>query len=176
MADPARARRLAKRISTIVASAIEYEIKDPRLAGVTITDAKVTADLHDATLYYTVMGRTLEDEPDYDGAAAALERANGVLRTKVGAGTGVRFTPTLTFVRDTVPDTAHRMEELLARAREADAEVAKVRQGAKPAGDAQPYRVVGENEDATPAGWSDATRESTQTDDYQDSGDGDRDH
>ena len=48
MADPARAKRLAKRISTIVASAIEYEIKDPRLAGVTITDAKVTGDLHDA--------------------------------------------------------------------------------------------------------------------------------
>ena len=95
MADPARARRLAKRISTIVASAIEYEIKDPRLAGVTITDAKVTADLHDATLYYTVLGPTLEDEPDYAGAAAALESATGVLRSKVGAGTGVRFTPTL---------------------------------------------------------------------------------
>lgn len=91
MADPARARRLAKRISTIVASAIEYEIKDPRLAGVTITDAKVTADLHDATLYYTVLGATLEDEPDYPGAAAALESAKGVLRSKVGAGTGVRF-------------------------------------------------------------------------------------
>src|SRR5581483_1418506 len=143
MADPARARRLAKRISSIVASAIEIEIKDPRLAGVTITDAKVTADLHDATLYYTVIGRTLDDDPDYAGAATALERATGVLRTKVGAGTGVRFTPTLTFVRDTVPDTAHRMEELLARAREADAEVARVRQGAKPAGDEQPYRVVG---------------------------------
>src|SRR5215211_7905926 len=67
MPDPARARRLAKRISTIVASAIEHEIKDPRLAGVTVTDAKVTADLHDATVYYTVMGRTLEDEPDYAG-------------------------------------------------------------------------------------------------------------
>jgi ribosome-binding factor A len=145
MADPARARRLAKRISTIVASAIEYEIKDPRLAGVTITDAKVTADLHDATLYYTVLGRTLEDEPDYAGAAAALERAKGVLRTKVGAGTGVRFTPTLAFVRDTVPDVAHRMEELLAQAREADAGLARVRQGAKPAGDAQPYRVVGDS-------------------------------
>lgn len=59
MADAARARRLAKRIAAIVASAIEYEIKDPGLAGVTITDAKVTADLHDATVYYTVMGRTL---------------------------------------------------------------------------------------------------------------------
>ena len=143
MADPARARRLAKRISTIVASAIEYEIKDPRLAGVTITDAKVTADLHDATLYYTVLGATLEDEPDYPGAAAALESAKGVLRSKVGAGTGVRFTPTLAFVRDTVPDAANRMEELLSKVRAADADLARVREGAVPAGDADPYRVSG---------------------------------
>lgn len=143
MADPARAKRLAKRISTIVASAIEYEIKDPRLAGVTITDAKVSGDLHDATLYYTVLGATLQDEPDYAGAAAALDKAKGVLRSKVGAGTGVRFTPTLAFVRDTVPDAAHRMEELLAAARAADEDLARVRQGAKPAGDADPYRVSG---------------------------------
>jgi ribosome-binding factor A len=162
MADPARARRLARRIFTIVASAIEYEIKDPRLVGVTITDAKVTADLQNATLYYTVMGPTLEDSPDYAGAAAALERAKGVLRTKVGAGTGVRFTPTLAFVRDTVPDAVHRMDELLARARQADADVARVRQGAKPAGDAQPYRVVGDNGDPT-------------TPDEQDNCDSDRD-
>ena len=143
MADPARARRLAKRISTIVASAIEYEIKDPRLAGVTITDAKVTNDLHDATLYYTVLGRSLDEEPDYAGAAAALEKAKGVLRTKVGAGTGVRFTPTLAFVRDTVPETSAHMEELLARARAADEDLARVRQGAKHAGDSDPYRVTG---------------------------------
>ncbi|CAM4267368.1 Ribosome-binding factor A [Mycobacterium basiliense] len=143
MADPARARRLAKRINTIVASAIEYEIKDPGLAGVTITEAKVTADLHDATVYYTVMGRTLEEEPNYAAAAAALERAKGVLRTKVGAGTGVRFTPTLTFTRDTTSDNVHRMEELLARARAADADLARVRLGAKPAGDADPYRDAG---------------------------------
>jgi ribosome-binding factor A len=143
VADPARGRRLAKRISTIVASAIEYEIKDPRLAGVTITDAKMTGDLHDATLYYTVMGATLSDEPDYAGAAAALESAKGVLRTKVGAALGVRFTPTLAFMRDTVPDAAHRMEDLLARARAADEDLARVRQGAKHAGDADPYRVAG---------------------------------
>ncbi|KUI25050.1 ribosome-binding factor A [Mycobacterium sp. IS-1742] len=146
MADPARAKRLAKRISTIVASAIEYEIKDPRLAGVTITDAKVTNDLHDATLYYTVLGSSLDEEPDYVGAAAALDKAKGVLRTKVGAGTGVRFTPTLAFVRDTVPDAAHRMEELLARARAADEDLARVREGAKHAGDADPYRVSGAEE------------------------------
>ena len=147
MADPARAKRLAKRISTIVASAIEYEIKDPRLAGVTITDAKVTGDLHDATLFYTVIGRSLTDEPDYAGVAVALESAKGVLRTKVGAGTGVKFTPTLAFVRDTVPDVAQRMEELLDRARAADADVARIRVGATPAGDAQPYRVVNDDDE-----------------------------
>jgi ribosome-binding factor A len=142
MADPARARRLAKRISAIVASAIEYEIKDPGLVGVTIVDTKMTGDLHDATLYYTVMGSSLDEEPDYDGAAAALERAKGVLRSKVGAGTGVRFTPTLTFIRDTVSDSVQHMEELLARARAADADVARVRQGATPAGDPDPYRTA----------------------------------
>lgn len=144
MADPARAKRLSKRIATIVASAIEFEIKDPPLAFVTVTDTKVTGDLHDATVYYTVRGNTLDEEPDYAGAAAALERAKGTLRTKVGAGTGVRFTPTLSFVLDKVPDTAQKMEELLARARAADADVARIRAGAVPAGDAQPYRVVGE--------------------------------
>jgi ribosome-binding factor A len=143
MADAPRARRLAKRINTIVASAIEFEIKDPGLDGVTIVDSKVTADLHDATVFYTVMGRTLDDEPGYDAAAAALERAKGALRTKVGAGTGVRFTPTLTFTRDTTSDSVHRMDELLARARAADADVARVRVGAKPAGEADPYRDSG---------------------------------
>ncbi len=146
MADPARARRLAKRVSEIVASAIDYEIKDPGLVGVTIVDAKLSGDLHDATLYYTVIGSTLNDEPDYQGAAAALERAKGVLRSKVGAGTGVRFTPTLTFTRDTVSDSVQRMEELLARARAADADVARVREGATPAGDADPYRVSGDDQ------------------------------
>ncbi|WP_285033453.1 30S ribosome-binding factor RbfA [Mycolicibacterium sp. lyk4-40-TYG-92] len=156
MADPARAKRLAKRISTIVASAIEYEIKDPRLDGVTITDAKMTGDLHDATLYYTVIGTSLDEEPDYAGVAAALEKAKGALRTKVGAGTGVRFTPTLTFQRDTVPDAALKMEELLARARAADEDVARIREGAKHAGDADPYRVVGDS-DSEDAGDGDRT-------------------
>lgn len=148
MADPARARRLSKRIGTVVASAIEFEIKDPPLAFVTVTDTKVTGDLHDATVYYTVRGETLQDEPDYAGAAAALERAKGTLRTRVGAATGVRFTPTLSFVLDTVPDTAAHMEELLARARAADADLARAREGAMPAGDPDPYRVNGVGDDS----------------------------
>lgn len=147
MADPARARKLAKRIGTIVASAIQTEIKDPRLQYVTITDTRVTADLHDATIYYTVMGDSVTSEPDMESAAAALEKAKGALRTRVGAGTGVRFTPTLTFMADTVPDAARHMEELLARAKAKDAEVAAVAVGAKPAGEADPYKSAEVDED-----------------------------
>ena len=149
MVDPARARRLAKRIATIVASAIEYEIKDPRLVGVTITDAKVTPDLHDATLYYTVMSTDLTTEPDYDEVSLALEKATGILRSKVGAGTGVRFTPTLTFVRDTVQDVAFRMEQLIDKVRAADEQLEQLRQHAVPVGEADPYRHKPEEDSPT---------------------------
>ncbi|MBW0271483.1 ribosome-binding factor A [Nocardia sp. MH4] len=140
MVDQARARRLAKRISAIVATAIEYEIKDPRLRFVTVTDAKVTGDLREATVFYTVMGETLDTEPDYAAAAAGLDAAKGVLRSKVGAGTGVKFTPILSFTLDKVPDAAREMEELLARARAIDDEVAKVAANATHAGEADPYK------------------------------------
>jgi ribosome-binding factor A len=141
MVDQARARRLAKRISQIVADALEHEVKDPRLAMVTITDTRVTGDLREATVYYTVLGETVDAEPDSAGAAAALASATGVLRSMVGAATGIRHTPSLTFVPDQVPDEARRMEELLARTRESDAEVARLAARARPAGDPDPYRV-----------------------------------
>jgi len=147
MADPARARKLAKRISQIVATAIEHEVKDPRLNYVTITDTKVTGDLHDATVYYTVLGEKLDAVPDFAGAAAALESARGVLRTKVGQGTGVRYTPTLTFVADTIPEDSKRIEDLLAKAREADAKVARRATGAQHAGEADPYKPPREEAD-----------------------------
>ena len=145
MVDHARANRLAKRIAQIVASALEYEVKDPRLSMVTITDARVTGDLRDATVYYTVLGETVDAEPDVDGAAAALASATGVLRSLVGQRTGVRFTPTLSFVRDSVPEGAKRLDELLARARDSDAEVARLAAGATPAGDPDPYRAPRED-------------------------------
>src|SRR5688572_14925489 len=148
MVDQARARRLAKRITQIVAAALEYEVKDPRLAKVTITDTRVTGDLREATVYYTVLGETIDAAPDTAGAAAALASATGVLRSLVGAGTGIRHTPSLQFVLDAVPDEARRMEELLARTRESDAEVARLAADARPAGDPDPYRVPRERSEA----------------------------
>jgi ribosome-binding factor A len=147
VADPARARKLAKRIAQIVATAIEHEVKDPRLNGVTITDTKVTGDLHDATVYYTVFGDKPDVPPDLQGVAAALTAATGVLRTKVGQGTGVRFTPTLTFIADTMPQDTRHVDDLLARARAADAEVAALAANAKPAGEPDPYKAPREQED-----------------------------
>ena len=147
MVDQARANKLAKRISKIVASALEHEVKDPRLTMVTITDARVTGDLHDATVFYTVLGERVDVEPDFAGAAAALASANGVLRSLVGRQTGVRFTPTLTFVLDAMPDGVKRFDALLAKAQHLDAEVARLAVGAQPAGDADPYKAPREDSD-----------------------------
>jgi len=144
MADHARAARMAKRIQTIVASAIEREIKDRRLELVTVTDARVTGDLHDATVFYTVRGVDIDTEPDLDQAAEALNRAKGQLRKIMGDQLQVRFTPTLSFEFDAVPEASAHMEELLARARARDEELAKLKENAKPAGEANPYKTDAE--------------------------------
>ena len=143
MADKARARKLSDRIKVIVAEMLEQRIKDPRLGFVTITDARVTGDLHDATVYYTVYG----SEEEKIGTAAALESAKGVLRSEIGRQTGVRFTPTLTFVADAVPENALAIEDLLTRAAAADAEVHEQAATAAYAGEADPYKKPRTDED-----------------------------
>jgi ribosome-binding factor A len=141
VADRARARKLADRIRVIVAETLEHRVKDPRLGFVTITDARVTGDLHDATVFYTVYG----DETDRAESAAALDSVKGLLRSEVGRQTGVRFTPTLTFVADAVPENAARIDDLLRRARESDAAVARNAAKAAFAGDPDPYRAPTED-------------------------------
>ena len=131
-----RARKLAERIVQIVAEMLERRVKDPRLGFVTVTEARLTGDLREATVYYTVYG-TAEEQAD---SAAALASATGLIRSEVGRQTGLRHTPSLTFVRDTLPEGAQHMEDLVARARAADAELAAAREGAQPAGDPDPSR------------------------------------
>jgi ribosome-binding factor A len=138
--DAGRANKLADRIAQIVAEMLERRVKDPRLGFVTVTDAKLTGDLREATVYYTVYG----SPDDQEGTAAALKSATGLIRSEVGRQTGLRHTPSLSFVRDTLPEGAQHMEELVARARAADEALAQAREGAKPAGDPDPYRVPAE--------------------------------
>lgn len=140
MTDNARARKLADRIQVVVAETLDRRIKDPRLGFVTITDARVTGDLREATVFYTVYG----DDEERAASAAALESAKGVLRSEVGRQTGVRFTPTLAFVPDALPDNARTIEDLLDKARAKDAEVREVSTGKTYAGEADPYRKPGD--------------------------------
>lgn len=136
-AHQVRVRKLADRIRVVVAETIEKRIKDPRLAFVTITDTRVTNDLREATVFYTVLGTDTERTD----TAAALESAKGVLRTEVGRQTGVRFTPFLTFIPDAVPDNARHIEDLLHQARAADEEVRLAAAGADYAGEPEPYKA-----------------------------------
>ena len=136
MVDAARTNRLAERISKIVAELLERRIKDPRLGFVTVTEARLTADLREAKVFYTVLGSAQEQEE----TAAALRSATGVIRSEVGRLTGLKFTPTLEFVNDALPESVRRIDDLVAAARLADEELARSREGAQWAGDPDPYK------------------------------------
>ncbi len=85
MADNARAKKLADLIREVVAEKLQRGIKDPRLGThVTITDTRVTGDLREATVFYTVYG----DDEERASAAAGLESAKGILRSAVGRAAG----------------------------------------------------------------------------------------
>ncbi|MDQ3616892.1 MAG: 30S ribosome-binding factor RbfA [Actinomycetota bacterium] len=141
----ARVRKVADRIQVIVAEMLERRIKDPRLGFVTITDVRVTGDTQHASIFYTVLG-----EPEQvASSAAALESAKGVLRSEVGRQLGMRHVPTLEFHHDALPENARHLDELLAKARESDAQVAAAAAGASYAGEADPYRKPHEDVDET---------------------------
>jgi len=140
MADTPRARKLAERIHEIVARMLDTRVKDPRLGFITVTDVRVTGDLQHATVFYTVLG----SEEERADTAAALASAKGLIRSEVGRQTGVRLTPTLEFTLDAVPETAAHLEAALAEAAARDAQLAKEREHASYAGEADPYRKPAE--------------------------------
>ena len=111
-----------------MAQLLETKIKDPRLGFVTVTDARVTGDLQNASIFYTVLG----GEDERSATAAALESAKGVIRSAVGKDLGTRITPTLEFILDGLPESAQALDSLLERVHQLDAEVAKARENAKP--------------------------------------------
>jgi len=136
MADPARARKIADRIKVIVAEYLEFRLKDDRLGFVTITDCRVTGDLQHATVFYTVFG----SDEERKATADALEANKGRIRSAVGKGIAIRLTPSLDFIADAIPEGAAHLEDVMARARARDAELARAAAGARHAGDADPYR------------------------------------
>ncbi|GAA4591777.1 ribosome-binding factor A [Actinoplanes octamycinicus] len=135
MSDPAKTRRHAERVRELVASLVR-EIKDPRMGMVTVTDARITGDLREATVFYTVLG----DATEQASTAAALESAKGMLRSRVGHALGLRHSPSLAFKADHVQDNVKEIDDLLAAARHRDEEVQRLAAGKKYAGDPDPYK------------------------------------
>ncbi len=143
MAGPRNAK-VGDRIKVVVAQMLERRVKDPRLGFVTITDVRMTGDGQQASVFYTVMG----DETARAETAAALKSATGLIRSEVGKQLGTRITPSIQFYLDSVPETAKEIEELLAKAKEADDAVAAQSAGATYAGDADPYKKPHEDDES----------------------------
>ena len=136
MADAARAMKVADRIKTVIAEGLGQVVKDPDLGFVTITDVRVTNDLQHASIFYTVFG----DEKQRATTAELLATHRGKLRSLVGKNLGIRLTPTIEFIADAIPENAAHLDDLLAKAKAKDAEVAAAAAGATYAWEADPYR------------------------------------
>ena len=143
MADPARARKMADRIKEIVARRLDKGLRDPRLGFVTITDVRVTGDLQNASVFYTVFG----SDEERAATAEALADNKGRIRSHVGKGLGIRLTPTLEFIADAIPEGAAHLEDVLAQTRARDEELARNRSTAAYAGEADPYKKPAEPAD-----------------------------
>ena len=143
MADQARARKVADRIKSLVAEYVEFRLKDERVGFLTITDVRVTGDLQNASVFYTVFG----SDEERAATAEALADNKGRIRSYVGKGLGIRLTPTLEFIADAIPEGAAHLEDVLAQTRARDEELARNRSNAAYAGEADPYKKPAEPAD-----------------------------
>ncbi|MFR6390631.1 MAG: 30S ribosome-binding factor RbfA [Bifidobacterium angulatum] len=151
-----RAARIAALIQRVIASSMEAQLHDKRLANITITEVRVTNDLQLAKVYWTQLGHEGHEDGERKRAQQALNQAKGRLRSLVGTKAGLRLTPQLQFVFDEVPGEAHEIEDILAVARKRDEELAKARATAQYAGEADPYKHPEETaEDPESDGWDD---------------------
>lgn len=104
-----RPEQLAEVIREEVSQIVGYELEDPRIERVTVTDVRVAENLRDASVYVTAEGTEAEKVE----ALKALQKAAPYVRRQLGTALNLKFTPELHFIRDTVEESAARVEELL---------------------------------------------------------------
>jgi ribosome-binding factor A len=104
-----RTERVAEEIREEVARLLGREIKDPRIGFVTITRVALTPDLHQARVYFGVLGDATQRHKTLEG----LRHSAGFLRRLIGQRLGLRFTPELAFEYDTGLDATDRVAQLL---------------------------------------------------------------
>jgi len=106
-----RQLRVAEQIHRELSTLLLFEARDPRLAGVTITDVDITPDLLIAHVYYVLPGT----EEEKKAASVALEHARGYLRTQVAGRIQQRLAPELVFRLDRSGEQGERIDRILDR-------------------------------------------------------------
>ncbi|MBW7897305.1 Ribosome-binding factor A [Candidatus Brocadiaceae bacterium B188] len=104
-----RCERLEESIKQEVSKIILYELKDPRIAFVTITKVDITADLKNAKVHISILG----DDTTRKKTLQAIEHAKGFIQAKVGAQLQIKYTPVLTFCLDESVQKSLRISKLI---------------------------------------------------------------
>ena len=104
-----RPERLGEALKVEIAEVVGFELDDPRLGSVTVTEVEVTKDLRDAKVYVLIRGT----EEEVAAALKALRSAATFVRQQVAANLDMRFAPHVHFARDTAEENASRVSEIL---------------------------------------------------------------
>ncbi len=143
MPSPIRLKKIADRIRDDLSELLIYEVGDPRLEGVMVTDVNVDRELYYANIYVSaVEGKVRSQE-----ILAGLESASGYLRSQLAQGIELRTFPKLRFYWDPTPENADRIEFLLKQLH-AEEEAKKAAQGEQPAPEAPAPKEDEEEKDA----------------------------
>ncbi len=95
--ESTRQKKVAAEIQRLVNELLRGEVKDPRLAGATVSAVDVSGDLGVATIFFSTIA--LDDDPA--DIREGFEKARGFLRTRVGEALSLRRVPELRFRHDT---------------------------------------------------------------------------
>jgi ribosome-binding factor A len=125
-----RLARVAEAIREVASETILFELKDPRVRGVTVTRAEVSGDLQHAKVYVSVMGSAREQALCMRG----LKHATGFIQGKLAKRLQTRFTPSVVFVLDQGVKRSIEMTRLINEALGKTAPAAEE----SPAGDGSP--------------------------------------
>ena len=104
-----RTERVADLLREEIAQIVGYELEDPRLTMVTVTEVRLSDNLRAARVYVTVAG----SEDEHKAALAALRRAAPYVRKQLGLSLNLPRTPEIQFVRDKVEEEGERIDQLL---------------------------------------------------------------
>jgi ribosome-binding factor A len=109
-----RLQRIADRIRQDLSEMLIREVRDPRLAGISITDVRVDRELSVANIYVSAVEGSIRSKEILEG----LQSAGGYLRKCLAGQIKLRSFPRLRFYWDPTPEKADHIEKLLASIRE----------------------------------------------------------